>query len=79
VGSRDRIFETVAAISLRREITGEWLLLLRGILSVAFGRSVILVPVAGAVGIAGSPARTQSLLATSSSPSACGCARASIV
>jgi uncharacterized membrane protein HdeD (DUF308 family) len=46
------IFEIVAAIKLRKEITGEWMLALSGLLSVAFGVLVFAFPGAGAVGIA---------------------------
>jgi uncharacterized membrane protein HdeD (DUF308 family) len=46
------IFEIIAAIRLRREITGEWMLVLSGLLSVAFGVLVFAFPGAGAVGIA---------------------------
>jgi uncharacterized membrane protein HdeD (DUF308 family) len=46
------VFEIVAAIKLRKEITGEWMLALSGLLSVAFGVLVMAFPGAGAVGIA---------------------------
>jgi uncharacterized membrane protein HdeD (DUF308 family) len=44
-------FEIAAAIRLRRVIKGIWLLVLSGILSVAFGILVFAFPQAGAVGI----------------------------
>ena len=46
------VFEIVAAIRLRKIIKDEWLLSLRGTLSVAFGLFVFAFPGAGAVGIA---------------------------
>jgi uncharacterized membrane protein HdeD (DUF308 family) len=46
------VLEIIAAVRLRRVITGEWLLLLSGVLSVAFGILVFLFPGAGAIGIA---------------------------
>jgi uncharacterized membrane protein HdeD (DUF308 family) len=46
------VFEIIAAIRLRREIRGEWLHLLTGLLSVAFGLIVLLWPVSGAVAVA---------------------------
>jgi uncharacterized membrane protein HdeD (DUF308 family) len=45
------IFEIAAAISLRRVITGEWMLVLSGIVSILFGILVFAFPLAGAVGI----------------------------
>jgi uncharacterized membrane protein HdeD (DUF308 family) len=44
--------EVVAAIKLRKEIHGEWLLALSGLLSIVFGVLVLAFPFAGAVGIA---------------------------
>ena len=43
------IFRIAAAIRLRREIQGEWLLILNGLLSVAFGVVIALFPGAGLV------------------------------
>jgi uncharacterized membrane protein HdeD (DUF308 family) len=43
--------EVAAAIKLRKEISGEWLLALSGLLSIAFGLLVLTFPFAGAVGI----------------------------
>jgi uncharacterized membrane protein HdeD (DUF308 family) len=46
------VLEIIAAVRLRKVITGEWLLALSGLLSVAFGVLVLAFPGAGAIGIA---------------------------
>jgi uncharacterized membrane protein HdeD (DUF308 family) len=45
------IFEIVAAIQLRRVITGEWMLILSGLLSILFGVLLFVFPGAGAVSV----------------------------
>ena len=45
------VFEIAAAIRLRKEIQNEWLLILSGVLSVAFGVLMILNPGAGAMAV----------------------------
>jgi len=45
------IFEIVAAIQLRREITGEWMLILGGLLSIVFSVVLFVFPAAGAVSV----------------------------
>lgn len=45
------IFEIVAGIMLRRVITGEWLAILSGILSVIFGVLLVVFPGAGALSL----------------------------
>jgi uncharacterized membrane protein HdeD (DUF308 family) len=45
------IFEIVAAIQLRRVITGEWMLILGGLLSILFGVMMFVFPAAGAVSV----------------------------
>jgi uncharacterized membrane protein HdeD (DUF308 family) len=44
-------FEIVGAIQLRKEIKGEWLLILSGIMSIVFGTIVWLMPGPGALAI----------------------------
>lgn len=45
------IFEIIAAIRLRKEIDGEWMLILAGLASVAFGLLLVARPGAGALGV----------------------------
>jgi len=45
------IFEIVAAIRLREEIEGEWLLLISGLLSVLFGIALAIWPAVGLVAV----------------------------
>lgn len=45
------VFEIIGAIQLRKEIRGEWLLILSGIMSILFGTIVWLMPGPGALAI----------------------------
>jgi uncharacterized membrane protein HdeD (DUF308 family) len=46
------VFEVMAAVRLRKYVTGEWLLALGGIASLLFGILLIIAPVAGALVLA---------------------------
>ena len=43
------VFEIAAAIQMRKEIKGEWLLILSGIASILFGAALLWNPVVGAL------------------------------
>jgi uncharacterized membrane protein HdeD (DUF308 family) len=45
------VFEIIAAIRLRRELTNEWLLILSGVASIVFGVLLYLFPGAGALSV----------------------------
>lgn len=45
------VLEVVAAVRLRKEISGEWLLGLSGLLSVVFGLALLIFPGAGALAV----------------------------
>jgi uncharacterized membrane protein HdeD (DUF308 family) len=45
------VMEIVAAVKLRKVITNEWLLVLAGVASIAFGTIVFFVPTAGALAL----------------------------
>jgi uncharacterized membrane protein HdeD (DUF308 family) len=45
------VLDIVAAVRLRRELQGEWLLALSGIASVVFGALVFMYPLAGAIAL----------------------------
>jgi uncharacterized membrane protein HdeD (DUF308 family) len=44
-------FAVVSAVRLRRQLRGEWLLVLEGVLSVVFGIALVLAPAAGAIAL----------------------------
>src|SRR5947207_1734608 len=45
------IFEIIAAIQLRKQIAGEWLMIVAGIASLIFGFALLFNPVAGALAV----------------------------
>jgi len=45
------VLEIMAAMRLRRHVTGEWLLILTGIVSIIFGAAIFAAPIVGAIAI----------------------------